>query len=70
MESKNLIEGLQEEIVRVKEMIKEYQSLPKNAGMIASKFMEADVNAAETSIITMDTVQMIRALKLLREYVN
>lgn len=69
-EKDNLINGLLDQINRVKEMIKEYQSLPKNAGMLASKFMELDIKKAENAIAEMNTVQMIVSFKALNEYEN
>ena len=42
-EIKNLMEGLLDEMNRVRRMIREYQLLPNNAGMLASKLMEFDI---------------------------
>lgn len=69
-ESVNLIEALLSEIDRVKEMIPIYQELPNNAGLLTSKFMEAEIKQAETAISNGDTIQMIASLKKLREYEN
>ena len=67
-ESKNLIEGLQEEMDRVQEMVTEYRSVPRGAGILAAKFMEVDIAKAKTAISTEDTIQMITSLKILKEY--
>lgn len=69
-EKDNLIQGLLSNINRVKAMITEYKALPKNAGFLAARLMQADVDMAEKSIIEMDTVQMVISFKALNEYEN
>jgi len=66
----NLIEGLQKEMNRVREMITEYRSLPKNAGMLSSILMEAIIKDAENAIASGDTIQMIKSLEELKKYEN
>ena len=67
-EEKNLIEGLQEEIQRVRDMIPGYESLPKNAGLFAITMMKSDITKAEKAISEGNTVDMIVLLKALKEY--
>jgi len=67
-EVKNLMEGLLEEMNRAREMITEYRSLPKNAGMFTSVMIQRDITRAEKAIASGDTIQMIASLKLLKEY--
>lgn len=64
----NLIEGLLSEIDRVKEIIKEYESLPNNAGAFAISMMNFGIEFAKNKMIINDTVGMIQALKYLKEY--
>jgi len=64
----NLIEGLQKEMERVRGIIKEYDSLPGNAGAFASSMMKISIINAEKSISNGDTIRMIGALKDLKEY--
>lgn len=64
----NLIEGLQQEIKRVNEIIKEYDDLPSGAGAFASAMMKGSVKRAEAAISQMDTVAMLSAIKDLKEY--
>lgn len=65
----NLIEGLQEEIKRVNEIIKEYEDPMLNgAGAFAAAMMKGSIKKAENSIAQMDTVMMIASLKDLQEY--
>lgn len=64
----NLIEGLQEEIKRVNEIIKEYDELPRNAGAFASAMMKNSVKMGEKAIANMDTVAMLSAVKDLQTY--
>ena len=67
-EKDNLIEGSLGQINRVKEMITEYKSLPKNAGTFAATMMQIDIDEAEKAISTGDTVQMIVSFKALNKY--
>ena len=62
----NLIEELQSEMNRVREIITEYEAIP--GGQFAASFMRRDVDAAENAIATGDTIWMMRALVALREY--
>jgi hypothetical protein len=64
----NLIEGLQTEMNRVREIIKEYESLPGGAGLLASGFMKGSIKSAERAISSGDTVEMLRSYKALQEY--
>jgi len=69
-EVKNLIEGLLEEMDRVREMITEYKSLPKNAGLFAATMMEADIKKAEKAISEGETIQMMVLYNALKQYEN
>lgn len=64
----NLIEGIQEEIKRVNEIIKEYDELPSGAGVFASAMMKGSIKIAEKAIANMDAVAMLSAIKDLKEY--
>ena len=64
----NLIEGLQEEIDRVNEIINVYDSLPKNAGAFASLSMKISIDVAKKAMANGDTIRMIGALSGLKEY--
>lgn len=64
----NLIEGLHSEMDRVREIIKEYEALPNNAGAFASGMMKGSIKNAEKLMAIGDTVGMIKALKDLQEY--
>ena len=64
----NLIEGLQAEIKRVEEIVKEYDALPGNAGAFASTMMKSSLKRANKAIAEMDTIAMLTAIKDLREY--
>ena len=67
-ETKNLIEGLLDEMNRAREMITEYQSLPKNAGAFTCMMIQKDISRAEKAIVSGDTIQMIACYKVLKEY--
>ena len=64
----NIIEGLQQEIKRVNEIIEIYESVPNNAGAFAAGMMKFSVRRAEEAIAFGDTVGMIQSLKDLQEY--
>lgn len=65
----NLIEGLQSEMNRVREIIKEYEDpILKGAGKFASAMMEISIQAAEAAIATGDPIDMMAALTELQEY--
>lgn len=65
----NLIEGLQEEIKRVNEIIKEYEDpLLNGAGMFAATLLKGSIKQAENAIAQMDTVAMLSAIKNLQKF--
>ena len=66
--SENLIDGLFEEINRVRELIKEYEALPNNVGVFGATFMKTDISKAEKAIREGDTIQMISCYSKLKEY--
>lgn len=68
--SVNLMEGLLSEIDRVREMITEYKSLPKNAGLFAATMMQLDIDKAREAIIEGDTIQMMVSYTKLTEHEN
>lgn len=67
-ETKNLMQGLCEEIDRVKEIVKEYEAIPGVAGNFAAFFMKQDILIAEKARNQGDTIEMIRCFKKLQEY--
>ena len=62
----NLIEGLQQEMNRVREIKKEYDEIP--AGKFPSTMIAASIMNAEQMIATGDTIEMMKALEDLRTY--
>jgi hypothetical protein len=65
----NLIEGLQQEIKRVQEMIKDYEDpILNHAGYFASGIMRGSIIKAEKAIAEMDTIEMLKAYNELKEY--
>ena len=55
---KTLMEGLLEEMDRVREIIAVYKQFP--AGQLAAAVMEADIEMATKAIAQGDTVEMLR----------
>ena len=69
-DSKNLVEGLTDEILRVTEIMKEYLSIPNGAGRLAAAMMEVAIaiDKARKAQASGDILQMIPALQELREF--
>ncbi len=67
-ETKNLMQGLCEEIDRVKEIVKEYEAIPNGAGNFAALFMKQDISLAEKARNEGDTIQMIACFQKLKEH--
>jgi len=63
-----LIEGLQRQMNRVREIIKVYETLPKNTGLFAATMMEQSIEFTEAQIAKGDTIEMIACYKDLEEY--
>ncbi len=64
----NLTEGLQRQMNRVREIVKVYESLPKNAGMFAATMMKQSIVNSENAISIGDTIEMIACYKDLEGY--
>ena len=64
----NIIEGLQKQMDRVREIIKVYEALPNNAGAFAAGMMRFSIQNAEEVTASGDTVGMIKAHRDLEEY--
>lgn len=58
-ETKNLMDGLLEEMNRVRELIAEYKSLPQGVGMIGAGLMTVNIRMAEKAISSGDVVEML-----------
>lgn len=62
------MQGLQREMNRVREIIKEYDKLPNNAGAFASGMMKNSIQNAEHLIVIGDTIGMMKAFSDLESY--
>ena len=67
-ETKNLVEGLTDEILRVTAIKTEYLSLPKNAGLFAAMMMEQAIDTARKAQASGDILEMMPALRALQEF--
>lgn len=63
----NLIDGLLKEINRVRELIKEYESLPDNAGFFGASMMKNSIANAEKAIASGDVVAELKAYQDLKD---
>ena len=61
----NLIEGLQEELDRNRELLKMYEEIP--AGAFGATMIRQSIKRAETAMANGDTIEMIRCFKELQE---
>ena len=64
----NIIEGLHQEMDRVREIIKIYDEVPNNAGAFASGIMKNSIKNAEMLIAIGDTIGMMKAYNDLKDY--
>ena len=62
----NLIEGLQIEINRCKDLLNEYKSIGP-PGAFAMAFISQEIRIAERAISTGDTLEMLRIFNQLKE---
>lgn len=62
----NLIEGLQVEMNRVREIANEYEKFP--GGKLPAQLMRGEIRQAEKAIAEMDTVAMVQWCKSLQEW--
>ena len=67
-ETKNLVEGLTDEILRVTEIKNEYLSIASGAGKLAAACMEKAIDEARKAQASGDILQMIPALQALQEF--
>lgn len=67
-DSKNLVEGITDEILRVMAIKAEYLSLPNGAGRFAAMLMKQAIDNARKAQASGDIMQMIPAFKALQEF--
>jgi len=67
-DSKNLVEGLTDEILRVTEIKNEYLAIPGGAGRFAAILMDQAIDRARKAQASGDILEMIPALKALQEF--
>jgi hypothetical protein len=65
-EPQNLMEALLDEITRVQELIQEYKSLPKNAGILGAALMSEQIKTAKRQISEGDTIGMLQSYEGLK----
>ena len=63
--SSDLVQALLQEIVRVKELIKYYESIPDGAGQLGSSILNELVAEAYSSLVNYDVVLMQKYYDLL-----
>jgi len=66
----NLMDGLLSEMNRVRELITEYESLPKGAGMFGSTMMKLNIKMAELSIGSGDVADMMLQYQKLKAFTS
>lgn len=65
-EPKNLMDGLFDEMNRVRELIKEYKQLPNGAGFFGAVIMQENIKRAEQAIRNNDVIEMLREYESLK----
>lgn len=61
----NIIEGIQQEVVRCREVLKHYESIPQ--GVFGSIMIKQTIAEAESAIAHGDTIEMIHKYQELKE---
>lgn len=61
----NLIEGIQSEVVRVREILKYYEEIPE--GVFGAIMIKKTIAEAESAVAHGDTIEMIRTYQDLKE---
>ena len=64
MEQENLVSGLHNEIVRVRELLEVYESIPQ--GVFAATMLKIKIKRAEKALGLGEHIEMIRCLEQLR----
>ena len=67
-EPKNLMDGLFDEMNRVREIIKIYEDLPSGAGRFAAALMKQNIEEAEQSIKDNDVIEMLKQYNSLKTW--
>lgn len=65
-ETKTLMDGLLDEMNRVRELITEYKNLPNGVGNIGAALMGINIKEAEDSIRNNDVIEMMRCYEHLK----
>lgn len=68
-EAKNLMEGLLDEMNRVREILEEYKSIGP-PGMFGVAMIQGAINQAEKAIASNDVIKMIQCYEELKEISN
>jgi hypothetical protein len=61
----NIIEGIQQEVVRCRELLKQYEAIPQ--GAFGAIMIKQTIAEAESAVAHGDTVEMIRKYQELKE---
>lgn len=61
----NIIEGIQKEVVRCRELLKEYEAIPQ--GAFGAAMLKITITKAEEAVAQGDTVEMLRSYEALKE---
>lgn len=65
-EDKTLMEGLIDEMNRVRELIIEYKGLPNGVGLTGASLMQLDIGYAERAIVQDNVIDMLKAYEKLK----
>jgi hypothetical protein len=65
--SANMVEAIQAECNRVREVIRIYDELPNNVGIFGATWMRELVKRSEKAIAELDVVECVACLKELRD---
>lgn len=66
-EQMNLVEGLEKEIQRNRELLDIYRSLPANAGAFGALMIDRDIQNAVKALGSGDIVEMLKAYNAMKD---
>ena len=63
----NAIEGLQQELERNKELLKQYEELPIQSGFFGVAVLKEKIKRGEKAMVSGDVVEMLSAYRQLKD---
>ena len=62
----NLVNGIQSEMSRCRELVPLYEQIPNGAGVLGAHIIKQTISASEKAIADGDTIAMLKCYEVLR----